>query len=371
MKTDKIKNIEFLRVIGCIAIILYHLFARRLGVIFGDISLYDNFYNMTINGNKAVDLFFILSGVFFALKLDVTKTLWEFIKNKLIRLYPVLLFITIIYFIVSLFVPIKFYLYDNILAILGFNGIGLSLKGGNLNISWYVSSLLWGLCIYFYLFKNFSKKYVNFAVFCIVLFCYLFIVHLHGGEIKTGIFEINGYVFNTGFMRGLAGIGVGYFIGQWYRDNIDKIKTLVLPFFARAGITLLEFVCLFFIINNLMLHRLKYNNQIIFIVAFAAIIILFLLRQGVLSRVLERDFWVGLSKYTYSLYMTHSLLMNILKVTVWKHYPDWVHLHPIINMTGTFMLAVIFGVFTYHVIEKPCVQYFKRRLQPKAVVEEK
>ena len=90
MKTDKIKNIEFLRVIGCIAIVLYHLCAKRLGVIFDDISLYDNFYNMTINGNKAVDLFFILSGVFFAIKLDVTKSLWEFLKNKLIRLYPVL-----------------------------------------------------------------------------------------------------------------------------------------------------------------------------------------------------------------------------------------------------------------------------------------
>jgi len=369
MSSDKIKNIEFLRVIGCIAIIMYHLCAMRLGLLFDDISLYNDFYNMTLNGNKAVDLFFILSGVFFAIKLDVTKSLWGFFKNKIIRFYPVLLFITLIYFIVSLFLPIKFYLYDNILAILGFNGIGLSLNKGNLSIFWYVASLLWVLGIYFYMFKYFQKKYVNLVIFCIVLFCYIFLIHIPSKDF--GILDTSAYVFNVAFMRGLAGIGLGYFIGEWYRNNLEKIKTIVLPIYSKLGITLLEFVCLFFIINNLMLHRLKYNNQIIFIVAFAVIIVLFLLRQGFISKVLEHDIWVRLSAYTYSLYMTHSLLMNIIKETVWKQYPEWVHLHPIVNIAGTFILAVIFGIFTYYVVEKPCVQYFKRRLHPKAAVEVK
>ena len=90
---QKIKNIEFLRIIGCIAIILLHLFENaRLHGLFGDIEIYDKLYCMTSNGQKAVDLFFIISGFFFALKFNPAKSIWEFLKHKFIRLYPVLIF---------------------------------------------------------------------------------------------------------------------------------------------------------------------------------------------------------------------------------------------------------------------------------------
>ena len=103
MKTRKFKNIEFLRIIGCIAIILLHLFsAKHLHKIFNDIDLYNKFLIMTSNGQKAVDLFFILSGLFFGLKLDVTKPLIEFIKQKLIRVYPLLVYCIALFFLISL-----------------------------------------------------------------------------------------------------------------------------------------------------------------------------------------------------------------------------------------------------------------------------
>lgn len=83
----KIKNIEFLRIIGCLAIILFHLFNNsRLHSFFPDIQIYDRFFNMSCDGQKAVDLFFILSGFFFFLKFNVSQSLWDFIKHKLIRL---------------------------------------------------------------------------------------------------------------------------------------------------------------------------------------------------------------------------------------------------------------------------------------------
>lgn len=62
---QKLKNIDFLRVIGCITIILLHLFAiPRLSGLFPDIGLYTKLQSMTSNGQKAVDLFFIISGFF-------------------------------------------------------------------------------------------------------------------------------------------------------------------------------------------------------------------------------------------------------------------------------------------------------------------
>lgn len=70
----KIKNIEFLRIIAILAIILLHIFHTRGGIhdVNFDIRFYDKFYKMTGNGQKGVDFFFILSGLFFYIGAAVT-----------------------------------------------------------------------------------------------------------------------------------------------------------------------------------------------------------------------------------------------------------------------------------------------------------
>ena len=65
---SKIKNLEFLRIIGFISILFLHLFKCRLHVVFPDIVSYGKLAQMCFNGQIAVDLFFILSGFFFAFK---------------------------------------------------------------------------------------------------------------------------------------------------------------------------------------------------------------------------------------------------------------------------------------------------------------
>ena len=185
---NKIKNIEFLRVIGCLAIILLHLFNNtRLHGLFGDIEIYDKLFRMTSNGQKAVDLFFMLSGFFFALKVDTTKSIWEFLKNKLIRLYPVLIFITLLCFVASLFGAMEFTLYDNILSLLCLNGTSLFISRGNIHIFWYVSAMLWTFLLFYYLLKNYEKKHVNLFIAILIFFCYSFIIHAKSGKINHNI----------------------------------------------------------------------------------------------------------------------------------------------------------------------------------------
>ena len=116
----KIKNLEFLRVIGCLAIVLLHLFkSYNLGM-FKDISFYsDIMAQFTGNGQKAVELFFILSGFFFAFKLNTSASLSEFIKKKVKRFYPVLIACIILSGIITLFGILKFDLYSNFLVLFG------------------------------------------------------------------------------------------------------------------------------------------------------------------------------------------------------------------------------------------------------------
>lgn len=364
----KIKNIEFLRIVACLAIILLHLFNKaRLHGLFGDIEIYNKLWVMTSNGQKAVDLFFIISGFFFALKFNQLESIWEFLKHKFIRLYPVLVFGFIAYFLVSLTGAVKFTFYDNILNFLCLNGTLLVLKVGNLGQFWYVSAMLWAFVIYSYLLKNYRKENANLLIALLVFFSYGFIIHAKGGAINSH--EQTFYnIFNVGMMRAFGGVGIGYFIAQWYQANADKIKNITLTLYQKIAITALEFICIFFIINNLMLHKIHYKNHIIFIIVFAVALMLFLIRQGYVSRLLNSDCWQNLSKYTYSLYMTHIFIFDVFKGSIWKYHTDWVYAYPILNVLFALLAALVFGIFTYHFIEKPATAYLLKRMENRAVI---
>ena len=268
MEKRTFKNIEFLRIIGCIAIILLHLFSdKRLHKMFDDIDLYNKFLMMTHNGQKAVDFFFMLSGLFFGLKLDVTKPLIEFIKHKLIRVYPLLVYCIVLFFLISLTGAVNFTFYDNILNLLCLNGTFLVLKSGNMGVFWYVSAMLWTMILFYYLIKHFGKPKANLVIAIMIAISYCFIIHAKGGAINSSRPTFYN-IFNIGMMRAFGGIGLGYFISEWYKESIQSIKNTVYPLWSRLFITIVEFMCLYFIINNLMFHKLHYKNHMIFIVTF-------------------------------------------------------------------------------------------------------
>ncbi len=362
---EKIKNIEFLRIIGCIAIVLLHLFNQS--GLYGNFAAawdfnYGQLYWNTSNGQKAVDLFFILSGLFFTLKItqpQKMQSLYNFVKKKVFRLWPVLIWVLFLYFIASLTGVVHFEFLSNIITFFALNGNGIALQAGNVGAFWYVSAMLWVLILFYYLLKNFDKKIVNLIIGLLVYFSYVFLLHAKSGAINNHVQTFYN-IFNVGILRALGGIGVGYFIGEWYKNNHEKINNLKLSLNHKIIISILEFGCLYFIIRNLMFKKLLFHNQIIFIIFFAAIIILFLLRQGIFSKLLNNDFCVFLSKYTYSIYMTHTFVREFFKGSIWKYHPEFVFIHPILNIIITILIMLVLGVFTYHFVEKPSINYLRK-----------
>lgn len=360
----KIKNIEFLRLIGCLSILMFHLCNKILNNLFSDIDIYSRLGIISSNGNKAVDLFFIISGLFFAYKLNTKYNLYDFIKRKIIRLWPVLLFIMGLSFVVSLTGIIPWNLNDNIFALLGFNGTSFILKKGQTSVGvfWYVSSMMWTLGIFYYMLKYFKIEYVNFIIAVSVIVSYSILIHVNSGQI-LGIEKTYYYIFHTGMMRAIGAIGIGYFIGSWYRNNEEQVKSRSLKLVNKLGITIIEGACIIFIISNLMLRQSSYKNQFIFILVFSTCIFLFLIRKGYISYFLNNskvgDFSVYLSKYTYSIYMVHFFIFQVLKNSLWKTMPEFVYIHPIINIDIAILLVLILGIFTYHCVELPCAKYLK------------
>lgn len=347
---DKIKNIEFLRVIGCLAVVFFHLFRNKIFLeTFTDVHWVYRLSKVD-HGYLAVELFFILSGIFFVLTLNTKLSLWEFVKKKLIRLYPVLVFVMLGYFLISLtgINEFEFKLYDNILCLLSLNGTGLVLERGrgNLGVFWYVSSMLWVLIPLFYSLKYFDKKVVNIILLGLVFLSYTFLVHADTG----------------GYLRAIGGIGIGYFIGEWYKNNKDMIENCVLSVKCRLFLTIIEFMCLFFIINNLFIRPMKYRNDMIFIAVFTIITVCFLFNKGYISKVLDNISWTYISKYTYSIYMTHIFVLWIISHTIWKSGLPIIQMHPVLNTAGILALIAAFGIFTYHFVEVPAKAYFNKKM---------
>ncbi|MGN1153457.1 MAG: acyltransferase family protein [Candidatus Gastranaerophilaceae bacterium] len=353
-------NIDFLRIIGVFSVIIFHMFNNIFGKIFSDIPIYIKMLTMTHNGQIAVDLFFIISGLFFCLKLNKDLSMWQFIKKKLIRLYPMLIFGIILSFVFSLTGSFEFTYYDNVLMFFGLSGTSLVLKRGNVSVFWYVSAMLWVLIPLFYLIKNYSIKNINLLLGILIFVSYSIILRMPPkGEINYVIPTFYKFI-NVGMLRAIAGIGVGYFIGEWYKSNMENIINIRLSALHILIISILEFVSLYFIINNLFFHRLKYQNQIVFIIVFTIIIVLFLISKGIISKLLNSVNFYQFSKYTYSLYITHLIVLDYLACTLWKNVNNFVYIHPILNFVFTLIFIFAIGIFTHHLIEVPVQNYFKR-----------
>lgn len=234
-----------------------------------------------------------------------------------------------------------------------------------MGVFWYVSAMLWGLGIYYYLIRNFDKKKVNFVIFLIIFFRYSFMISAKGGKINNPAKTIY-FIFNIGFLRALGGIGIGYFIGEWWKSEKEKIKIFTVTLYQKLVITLIEFICLYFMINNLLFHKIKFKNDMIFIFDFIAVIVLFILKKVYISQILNDSFLgdisTNIAKYTYSVYMCHKLIFAILANSLWKYFSNEVYNHPILNIVYTLVFVFIFGVFTYHFVEEPCAKYLKQKL---------
>lgn len=355
-----IKNLEFLRVIGCLAIIFFHFF-NKAGIysIAPDFYIYEKLFKTTTNAYMAVELFFILSGLFFAIKLDLTKSLWEFFKSKFIRLYPLGIFAIIVSYIIHIFISnLNFNIYDAVLNLFGIVGFGLNNMTGRLeiNVFWYVSALLLILSFFYYLLKNFSKKNVNLTIIILIFLSLQFLVYN-----ETWNKHYCNILLNTSTARAISGIGIGYLIGEWYKTNYDKIIKQNFFVGIKFFITVVEILCVFFIVNNFFLHKIKYSNNIIFVITFALTIILFLLKQGYISILLEKIQWQLLSKYSFAIYIFHNLILGITKRVFWNLHPNFVIAHPIINITAVFASIFVIGILVYHFVEIPLTKYLKKK----------
>ena len=105
----------------------------------------------------------------------------------------------------------------------------------------------------------------------------------------------------------------------------------------------------------------KQLNCIIFVIAFALLLALFVFEKGIISKLTNKDIWVKLGKYQYSIYVIHSVIGKILINALWKTHPEFVKIHPYSTIVIIICVILISGYITYNLVEKPCAKFIKNK----------
>ena len=363
---QKIKNIEFLRVVLLLGIIMHHMFMSTsfaFNKLFSDVSLFNFLSKAFDSGMNGVEAFFIISGFLFVLTFKESQSFIDFIKNKYLRLSPVICVSVSLSFIGTLLGVLKFNVVPDLLSIFLLNNFVISFGNCSNRALWFTSALFSGLILYWFIIKGVKRSDLKYKiVLSLVLFAYtLLIIFSHGRFVKPYINYF--YIFNIGFLRALGGIGIGCLVGMFYKEYFNKLKEnfyISLNSFSYIGITVLEVLFLGLTFWWLMMPHARMNN-IIFVVIFTILFILFILRKGAISNLFEKDIFVYLGKFQYSIYVIHFLIVKILNLFFWKYHANFVVSNIGLVIGCNLITVFICGVLTYYFVEVPCAKFLKKR----------
>ena len=233
------------------------------------------------------------------------------------------------------------------------NGISLTFKG----INWYISSLFWALLFYFVLLKTFHKNIANFIIAIITYLGYVGLVHIGFGR------DVVYNFISLGVLRGLAGIGFGYLLGLLIENlsnlNLDIKMPKTITFVLTSAI---EIYCFIFLIQNFIFHKISYRNPMLFVFTFSILLILFVYKKGLLSKLFDNNLSVFLGKYSYSIYVMQQVAFYIMQKTLWKN-ENLVFNHLFTCLIISVIFSALVGIIVYHLVEKPSADMYKNWLK--------
>lgn len=356
----RFKNVDFLRFLFAAGIVYLHLCGKILQQaphgtdIF---KIYKYMETQCINANMIVDCFFIIAGFFLMQNFINKKQHWfEFTIRKIIRLWPVLAFFTLIDIIIHIQVLNYYELYPSIINLLFLQSIGLTSQYTNYN--WYISALFWVSIFYYYILSNFQKKYVNLTIVLCIYFSLLGLINYHSAQIyKIDTFL---YFFNAGLMRALAGLGIGYFIGIIF----NKTKTVIEGNFndikSFTFFSFIEITTSVFLIQNFFFVNFISANNLIFYISFSVLFFLMLIKKGVLSKLFENEKLAFFGKYSYSIYVMQGIAFIILGNNLWNK-PDFIKNIPVC-ICISLIFSILLGILTHYLVERPSFNYLNNKL---------
>ena len=350
-RAERFKNVDILRFIFAVIIVYFHLVRND---IFNNVSeLCTNFiYPSTVDNCYVLGIFMIMAGFFLFKEFNEKKerTWTDFALNKISRLWPVLAFSVLAALILHIFYATQFSFGSEVFSLLFLKCTGVTLDYTGIN--WFISPYFWVMLFYFYVLKHFKFDKANFIIALVIYFSTVASVNYFHGRFDRETFAL---FFSGGMLYCLAGIGLGYFIGLFYEKvkNCSEIfKTAAQKFIKFVIVSVIELCSFSFIIYHFFFKPLNNDNKIIYMIILSVLFFCFLIKQGLLSKIFNNNISEFLGKYSYSIYVMQQVAFDIMGITLWKH-TDFLANYPVISIALSLLIAVLTGIFTYHLVEVP------------------
>ncbi len=350
-RAERFKNVDILRFIFAVIIVYFHLVRND---IFNNVSeLCTNFiYPSTVDNCYVLGIFMIMAGFFLFKEFnEKPERSWtDFALNKISRLWPVLAFSVLAALILHIFYATQFSFGSEVFSLLFLKCTGVTLDYTGIN--WFISPYFWVMLFYFYVLKHFKFDKANFIIALVIYFSTVASVNYFHGRFDRETFAL---FFSGGMLYCLAGIGLGYFIGLFYEKvkNCSEIfKTAAQKFIKFVIVSVIELCSFSFIIYHFFFKPLNNDNKIIYMIILSVLFFCFLIKQGLLSKIFNNNISEFLGKYSYSIYVMQQVAFDIMGITLWKH-TDFLANYPVISIALSLLIAVLTGIFTYHLVEVP------------------
>ncbi len=359
-KLPKFKNIEFLRFLFVSVLVYFHLVQLLASL---GIKAYLPLQILSRDAHVLVEFFFILSGFFLYFDIQKYQDISFYFIKRFLRLWFVLAFVVALSIISAPFIKYTIVDYVNsLLNILLLNNIGLTNSISNYIHVWYISVLFWISLFYFSLFKLFDKKRVMFSLVIMVYLAYVILFQAFKGNFGSPAIAIYG-LLTAGMLRGIAGLGIGLIMGMIYEKYIpntvrDDEKTNT---FHRIIFSIAEIVILFVLANLLVFNVWKINNDFIFVPLFAALIMLFLVKKGIVSKLLENKVSDFLGKFSYSIFVMQGYLIILFYTIFNANFTQVIVGQRILTLSIGCLFAILGGILVYYLIERPSSMWCKNK----------
>lgn len=275
-----------------------------------------------------VDFFFILSGYVITLtyneKINSSVRLKQFLLKRFLRLYPMLLFSTCMYWYFvhpfldkqNISLALDTLLLTNSTPILGI-GIGMNYPSWSIS-SEMISYLAFGICSVIAIRKN---KTILIAI--ITFSCFAFLAYQQNYFV-TGSF---------GFVRGMACFNLGYLIFILTQKNIK------LPNYCEWFIGLIVISLMYLLYHSTSKNIAAILSiQLLVPIIFAIAIFILTKTNGTISKLLACNTLQFLGKISYSVYLNQAFIIGY---GIPKLY-TWIHLgNGILKQTACVVLLIV------------------------------
>lgn len=353
MFNNRILNIELMRFIVAIAIILFHVSGTMVPSM------------KVTSGYIGVEFFFIISGFFMmqrALKekpLKTTQNIYETIKyvfNKAKKIWPFYIFALMFMLIIK---EVSIHQYDILIILkdlysykleffylqcLGFNSY-INLSTSFLLVpAWYLSSLFIALIPIYFISKIFKKKFSGIIAPIIAIIIYAYLLFKFGK--LDVILPFNGFTI-MGNLRAVAGICLGAFFYHLFNLSNSKINK-ILKFIDPIAWIIILFM--------LFIIPLKYSFNYIVptLICFGIIILNGINNQGIISKTINKKgnkLPIYLGQLSLYIYLLHQQMIII-----------WINLiHPNLEFKQT-ILCVILSTILLSIIIMQTQIFLKKKL---------